>query len=89
MFLPIPNPADYGLSAEYGFLLPELPLEVLPQAYYHEWERVANGLHGFLLDGRLSDIVSELPTISTIWLKEEAERRRAFVLLTFILQAYA
>jgi indoleamine 2,3-dioxygenase len=89
MFLPIPNPADYGLSAEYGFLPPELPLEVLPQAYYHEWERVANDLHGFLLDGRLSDIVSELPTISTIWLKEEAERRRAFVLLTFILQAYA
>lgn len=88
MPLAIPDLADYGLSVEYGYLPLELPLQALSGAYYREWEMIAISLRGFLVDGRLRDLVNELPTLSTVWLKEEAEWRRVYVLLIFILQAY-
>jgi indoleamine 2,3-dioxygenase len=35
---------DYGVSTRNGFLPDELPLQLLPDSYYSEWEEIAQNL---------------------------------------------
>ncbi|KAL8841510.1 MAG: hypothetical protein Q9170_000893 [Blastenia crenularia] len=53
----IPRLEDYGISPEYGFLPMELPLEVLPDPYYNQWEAIVANLQALLLSKRLKGIV--------------------------------
>ncbi|KGO73715.1 Indoleamine 2,3-dioxygenase [Penicillium italicum] len=88
MLPPVPNPAEFGITSDYGFLSPELPLEVLPDPYYAEWEMIIGNLHPLILSKRLHSIVDNLPTLSVTHLQTEAEWRRAYVILVFILHGY-
>lgn len=84
----IPNPKDYNVSLQHGFLPDELPLKVLPDLYYIQWENVIKDLQGLILSKRLRGVVESLPTLSTEHLHTEQEWRRAYVVLAFIAHSY-
>ncbi|KAE8141554.1 Indoleamine 2,3-dioxygenase [Aspergillus pseudotamarii] len=85
--LPIPNPSDYGLSPELGFLPNEAPLERLPDDYYAPWEDLVSDIP-LLHHGVLQDQIERLPVLSTSRLREIREWRRAYVCLAFLLHGY-
>lgn len=88
MLPPIPDPRDYGVSPNHGFLPETLPLTRLPDPYYNKWEAVVANLQALVLSRRLRGIVENLPVLSTVGLEHEAEWRRAYSLLSFMLHAY-
>lgn len=88
MLPPVPSLADYGISPDHGFLSPEPSLEVLPDAYYAKWEAIVANLQPLLLSKRLRSLVDRLPVLSTSRLQTDAEWRRAYVVLVFILHGY-
>lgn len=88
MLPPVPSPADYGITPDYGFLAPELPLEMLPDPYYAKWETIVQNLQALILSKNLRVVVDRLPILSTSHLQTDAEWRRAYVVLVFILHSY-
>ena len=86
--IPIPNPEDYDVSSENGFLPTLPPLECLPDSYYEPWEYVVKNLQGLILSKRLREVVDRLPVLSTDRLFGEAQWRRAYSALSFITHAY-
>lgn len=88
MLPPIPVLADYGIDPKRGFLPPELPLTSLPHPHYAKWEAVIDKIHALILSRRIRATVDDLPVLSTVYLRSEAEWRRAYVVLTFMLHAY-
>jgi len=86
--LPIPNPQDYDVSLEHGFLSSEAPLERLGDQYYEPWEHIVKNLQGLILSKRLHEVVDRLPVLSTSRLAGELEWRRAYSLLGFLVHAY-
>lgn len=84
----IPILEDYDISSHHGFLPTELPLEILPDPYYHQWEAIIRNLQALILSRRLRGLVDALPTLSTDNLHSEAEWRRAYSVLAFITHAY-
>ncbi|KAJ5119182.1 hypothetical protein N7526_010819 [Penicillium atrosanguineum] len=88
MLPPVPSLEDYGISPEHGFLSPESPLEVLPDPYYAKWEAVVANLQPLLLSKRVRGLVDRLPILSTTHLQTDAEWRRAYVVLVFMLHGY-
>ncbi|CAG7989456.1 unnamed protein product [Penicillium salamii] len=88
MLPPVPSPADYGIAPGYGFLPAELPLEVLPDPYYAKWEKLVQNLQALVLSKGLRSMVDRLPILSTCHLQTDAEWRRAYVVLVFILHGY-
>ncbi len=88
MLPPVPSIEDYGISASRGFLPIEGPLQRLPDAYYDPWEAIVGNLQALLLTRRLRGIVEALPVLSTDYLHDEFEWRRAYSVLGFIAHAY-
>ncbi|CAL5867956.1 uncharacterized protein PFLUO_LOCUS2179 [Penicillium psychrofluorescens] len=88
MLPPIPSPTDYGISSDHGFLSPEPPLELLPDPYYAKWEAIVQNLQPLILSKRLRSLVDRLPVLSTSHLHTDAEWRRAYVVLVFVLHGY-
>lgn len=88
MLSPIPVLEDYRLSATHGFLPDTVPLTRLPDPYYNKWEAVAANLQAQILSRRLRGVVDRLPVLSTAGLEHDAEWRRAYSLLCFIVHAY-
>ncbi|KAJ5793438.1 Indoleamine 2-3-dioxygenase [Penicillium paradoxum] len=88
MLPPVPNAVEFGITSDYGFLSPEIPLEVLPDSYYAKWEMIVGNLQALILSKRLRSTVEHLPTLSTSYLQTEAEWRRAYVVLIFMLHGY-
>ena len=88
MIPPIPTLQDYGISPMHGFLPMELPLEVLPDAYYSRWEAIASNLQALILSRRLRGVIEGLPVLSTSGLQHPAEWRRAYSILSFMTHAY-
>lgn len=88
MIPPIPELEDYGLDLETGFMPAEPPLERLEDGYYAPWERIMDKFHGLLLAGRLREAVLKLPVLSTIYLETVEEKRRAYVVLSFLAHGY-
>jgi indoleamine 2,3-dioxygenase len=86
--IPIPNPEDYDVSNENGFLPTTPPLECLPDAYYEPWEYIVKNLQGLILSKRLREVVDKLPVLSTDRLFGEAQWRRAYSVLAFVAHAY-
>ncbi|KAJ5396447.1 hypothetical protein N7509_004560, partial [Penicillium cosmopolitanum] len=78
---------DYGISAGTGFLPAEPPLDTLP-AFYAKWESIVRNLQPLLLSKRVRDVVDCLPILSTSNLQTDAEWRRAYVVLVFMLHGY-
>lgn len=88
MLLTIPVPEDYGVSSINGFLPTDVPLEILPDPYYAQWEQIVRNLQALILSRRLRGLVYSLPTLSTAHLHTEAEWRRAYSILAFISHAF-
>lgn len=88
MLPPLPVLSDYGISPDYGFLPPELPLERLPDPYYNKWEAVVANLQGLILSKRLRGVIERLPVLSTAGLEHDSEWRRAYSLLCFMAHGY-
>jgi indoleamine 2,3-dioxygenase len=100
MIPPIPKLEEYGLSPETGFMPEEHPLERLEDTYYAPWERIMDRFNGLLLAGRLREavlkvlsdernvLISQLPTLSTLYLETPSEKRRAYVILSFLAHGY-
>ncbi|KAI9371297.1 Indoleamine 2,3-dioxygenase [Aspergillus egyptiacus] len=88
MLPPIPIPEDYGISPDSGFLPSELPLEQLPDPYYSKWEWIMSNMQALLLSRRMRGAVDAMPLLSTSYLDTEAEWRRAYSILGFILHGY-
>ncbi|KAJ3412937.1 hypothetical protein HDV05_008725 [Chytridiales sp. JEL 0842] len=86
--LPIPNPADYDIHPTRGFMpCDPPPLSRLP-AYFEPWEKILDDLQRLLLAGRLRSLVEELPMLSTSHLQSHREWQRAYLVLSFLGQAY-
>ena len=88
MIPPVPDLGDYGISPEYGFLPADLPLERLPDPYYHKWEAIVTNLQGLILSKRLRGVIERLPVLSTAGLEHDSEWRRAYSLLCFMAHGY-
>lgn len=88
MLPPVPRLDDYGISSKHGFLPEEPPLEALGHPYYKRWEQVVSNLQALLLSRRLRQTIETLPIITASRLREPAEWRRAYVLLSFMTHAY-
>ena len=88
MIPPIPTLQDYGISPSHGFLPMELPLDVLPDPYYGQWEAIASNLQALILSKRLRGVIDRLPILSTVHLQHPAEWRRAYSILSFMTHAY-
>lgn len=88
MIPPIPVLADYGISPDHGFLPPEPPLDIIPDPYYAKWEAIVSNLQALVLSKRLRQTIDNLPVLSTSYLHSDAEWRRAYVVLVFMLHGY-
>lgn len=88
MLLSIPQLQDYGLSPVTGFLPQQPPLSRLPQKYYKPWETVMESLTDLLLTARLKEVVDDMPLLEIDELRNDAQRRRAFLILSFLAHAY-
>lgn len=86
--VPIPRLEEYGLSESTGFLPEAAPLLRLPQKYFRPWETVMESFNALLMADRLKDTVDDMPILSTDNLRNDAERRRAFLVLSFIAHGY-
>lgn len=79
---------DYTISLRTGFLPESLPMQKLPDPYYSPWENIASVLPATIQAGLVRHAIDKLPVLSTTKLQEEAEWRRAYVVLAFLTHAY-
>ncbi|KAJ9200028.1 hypothetical protein DTO021D3_4385 [Paecilomyces variotii] len=79
---------DYAVSLRNGFLPDTTPLAHLPEPYYNPWETIAADLPDLIKTGRIREEVEGLPILSTDKLHNDAEWRRAYVVLAFLTHAY-
>ncbi|KKY25489.1 putative indoleaminedioxygenase pyrroledioxygenase [Phaeomoniella chlamydospora] len=80
--------STFDISPHNGFLPSQLPLTVLPDAYYEPWETLIGGLSGLLQRQQLVPAIHSLPILNTSRLKSEREWQRAYVILSFVTHAY-
>lgn len=78
---------DFDVSSQ-GFLPAAAPLELLPDERYASWEFLAHNIPQLLREGTLRIEVDSLDVLNTDSLLSEAEWRGAYVILTFLAQAY-
>ncbi|KAJ3155826.1 hypothetical protein HDU89_005384 [Geranomyces variabilis] len=84
----IPTLKDYDVDPVYGFLPANpLPIRRLPHPY-EPWENILDNLNALLLAGSLRRTVENLPLLSTDLLANDREWQRAYLVLSFIGQAY-
>ncbi|KAI8921276.1 Indoleamine 2,3-dioxygenase [Powellomyces hirtus] len=84
----IPKLEDYDVDPVHGFLpVNPPPLRRLPEPY-GPWESMLDDLSALLLAGGLRKVVEKLPLLSTDFLASEREWQRAYLVLSFIGQAY-
>jgi indoleamine 2,3-dioxygenase len=88
MLPPLPRLSDYDVSPQNGFLPDEIPLDILPDAYYQPWETVVRNFQSLILAKRLRRIIDALPVLETDLLLTEAEWRRAYSILGFMAHGY-
>ncbi|CAJ0635850.1 10477_t:CDS:2 [Entrophospora sp. SA101] len=79
---------DYDISPKTGFLQSTPPLRCLPDTYYEPWENLIDNFHNLLLTGRLRESVGMLPILRTDKLKNSAEYKRAFLVLSILAHGY-
>ncbi|ODM23124.1 hypothetical protein SI65_00713 [Aspergillus cristatus] len=75
-------------SPQNGFLPAVPPLKRLEDPYYEPWENIVCDLPAYIKDGSIRQKVDCLPVLSTSMLNDEAEWRRAYVVLAYLTHAY-
>ena len=80
---------DFDISEDTGFVPSSPPLTNLPK-YFSRWEALARNLPALIRERRIREEVHVLPPLefSGETLTSEREWQRAYVLLTFLAQAY-
>jgi indoleamine 2,3-dioxygenase len=79
--------AAFEISHERGFLPFQDPLTQLPRAF-DAWESVAQRLPKLLVSDQLHRTIAELPPFPIEAIKDDRERERAMVLLSYLGHAY-
>ncbi len=79
--------SDYGLSQEFGYMQHVDPVKTLP-AGNEAWDEMGKNLPKYLMGIDFRQRVKELPPFKIETLKSDGEIRRAFLLLSYIGQAY-
>jgi indoleamine 2,3-dioxygenase len=78
----------FGLSATRGFLPHQDPLTRLPQSECEPWERLATALPKYMAALSVRKTVNSLPEFPVGLLSNDAELKRAMMILSFIGHAY-
>ncbi|KAK9331655.1 Indoleamine 2,3-dioxygenase [Lipomyces starkeyi] len=86
----IPDPADYDISLDTGFVPEALPLARLPDPYYDAWEAAAANLQFLVMTRQIRSVIDSpsFPVLSISRLRSVAERRRAYSILGFVAHSY-
>jgi len=86
----LPPLKKFDISEKTGFLPEVPPLKRLPEECFSKWEDLMQCLPQFVKEKRLRDEVDKLPEVefSEKTLHSEEEWQRAYVLVTFLGQAY-
>ena len=84
---PVDDLKSFGLSRERGFLPLGDPLRELPEQF-DALEEVGHDLPRLLLTGHIRKILESLPRLPVDELENEAELRRAMLLLSYVGHAY-
>lgn len=79
---------QFRVSPQNGFLPAMPPLKKLEDSYYEPWESIVCDLPTYIKDGSIRLKVDCLPVLSTSMLNDEAEWRRAYVVLAYLTHAY-
>jgi len=79
---------QFRVSPQNGFLPAVPPLKRLEDPYYEPWENIVCDLPACIKDGSIRQKVDCLPVLSTLMLDDEAEWRRAYVVLAYLTHAY-
>ncbi|KAL5358957.1 Indoleamine 2,3-dioxygenase [Aspergillus floccosus] len=77
----------YNIS-DYGFLPQQPTLSQLPDPYYEPWERIVADLPLLIATKHIRSKIEGLAILSTARLDSEPKQRRAYVMLSFLAQAY-
>lgn len=87
--LVLPNISDFDICPHFGFAAADgAYLDRLPSPYYDPWTDIACDLAQLIANGELRSKVQALPLLTLEGLETEAERRRAYLVLAMLTQAY-
>ena len=83
----VPVLDNYGIDRFTGFMPSKPPLKRL-SPYYEPWEQIMDHLNAYILTGRIKTAIKALPLLSVDKLTSDAEKRRAYTVLTFLGHGY-
>ena len=79
--------SDFGLSEEFGYMQHTDPVVTLPPGN-EAWDEMGKNLPKYLMGTNFRQRVKDLPAFKIETLKTDGEIRRAFLVLSYIGQAY-
>jgi indoleamine 2,3-dioxygenase len=79
--------SDFGLSEEFGYMQHTDPVVTLPPGN-EAWDEMGKNLPKYLMGSNFRQRVKDLPAFKIETLKTDGEIRRAFLILSYIGQAY-
>jgi indoleamine 2,3-dioxygenase len=79
--------SDFGLSEEFGYMQHSEPVATLPPGN-EAWDDMGKNLPKYLMGSDFRQRVKDLPAFKIETLKTDGEIRRAFLILSYIGQAY-
>ena len=79
--------SDFGLSEEFGYMQHTDPATTLPPGN-EAWDEMGKNLPKYLMGTNFRQRVKDLPAFKIETLKTDGEIRRAFLILSYIGQAY-
>ena len=79
--------SDFGLSEEFGYMQHTEPVATLPPGN-EAWDEMGKNLPKYLMGTNFRQRVKDLPAFKIETLKTDGEIRRAFLILSYIGQAY-
>ena len=79
--------SDFGLSEEFGYMQHTEPVATLPPGN-EAWDEMGKNLPKYLMGTNFRQRVKDLPAFKIDTLKTDGEIRRAFLVLSYIGQAY-
>jgi len=79
--------SDFGLSEEFGYMQHVDPVATLPPGN-EAWDEMGKNLTKYLMGSDFRQRVKDLPAFKIETLKTDGEIRRAFLILSYIGQAY-
>src|SRR5437879_5436221 len=80
--------SDYEVDGERGFLPAPDPLDRLPNDSSYSWEELGRELPKLLMSGKVRSFIKDMPLLDATRLRDDRERRRAMVILSFLGHAY-